>query len=46
MIPKKPAPHLMWGACRLSEKFMLQQQDMERNDDSKKVIPLQATGRH
>src|SRR5882757_11532589 len=35
MIRKKPAPHLMRGEYRFSEKIMLKQQ-LERGDDSKK----------
>jgi hypothetical protein len=40
MIPKKPAPHLMRGGYRFSEKIMRQPKRIERDDDSKKVITL------
>jgi hypothetical protein len=38
MIPKKPAPDLIRGGYRFSDKIMLK--EVERDGDSKKVIPL------
>jgi hypothetical protein len=35
MIPKKPAPHVMRGGNRFSEKIVLHQ-NLERDSDSKK----------
>jgi len=39
MIPKKPAPDVIGGGNRFSEKIMLHQK-LERDDDSKKSHPL------
>src|SRR5262245_1460759 len=38
MMPKKPAPDLIRGGYRFSEKIMLQN-ELERDDDSKKSHP-------
>src|SRR5262249_47616010 len=40
MIPKKPAPDLIRGGYRFSEKRSYSTKKLERDDDSKKVIPL------
>jgi len=39
MIPKKPAPHLMRGGNRFSEKRSCPNKKLERDDDSKKSHP-------
>ena len=45
MIRKKPAPHLMRGGYRFSEKIVLKQK-MERDDDSKKSHRARAAPIH
>jgi hypothetical protein len=39
MIPKKPAPDVIRGGHRFSEKICSNNR-LERDDDSKKVVPL------
>jgi hypothetical protein len=40
MIPKKPAPDLIRGGYRFSEKIMLQQKSWSGMTIRRKVIPL------
>jgi hypothetical protein len=42
MIPKKPAPHLMRGGYRFSEKIMRQQEGPDRSVNAVKIQPVEA----
>jgi hypothetical protein len=46
MIPKKPAPDLIRGGCRFSEKIMLHQQARAGWRFEDKVITLKAGGHY
>jgi hypothetical protein len=42
VIPNKPAPHLMLGRHRFSEKIMFQQNHTAGRQFGGKIIPLKA----